>query len=82
LSLLIVDVLSKLAVERCEKLGMRKLAIPLGTPEDEPHTFVLVSEDFESNMNKVVVLVIALRRWTKVDTICARLGNLGKSYYG
>jgi len=57
--MLSVDVLSNLAVERCEKLGMRKLRIPRGTTEDEPHTHVLVSGDFETNTNKLAILVIA-----------------------
>jgi len=44
-------------VERLEKLGFRKLIVPLGTPVDEPHTVVLVSGDFETNREKLAVLV-------------------------
>src|SRR5271154_6427178 len=40
---LTTGVLSGIAVERVEKLGMRKLRVPLGVEEDEPHTVVLVS---------------------------------------
>ena len=52
-----VGVLSNLAVDRLEKLKMRKLRLPLGVAEDEPHTVVLVSEDFETNTDKLAILV-------------------------
>jgi hypothetical protein len=54
---LIRGVLSELAVQRLEKLGMRTLRVPLGTAEDEPHTVVLVSADFEINKSKLAILV-------------------------
>jgi len=44
-------------VERLEKLGFRKLIVPLGTPVNEPHTVVLVSGGFETNKEKLAVLV-------------------------
>ena len=81
-STLNVDVLSNIAVERCLKLGMRKLAIPLGVSEDEPHTHVLISADFETNTYKLAVLVIALLEMCLgLDTICGRLGDLGEPCY-
>ena len=49
--------LSNIAVERLEKLGMRKFRIPLGAADGRPHTVVLVSEDFETNEGKLAVLV-------------------------
>jgi hypothetical protein len=49
--------LSNIAVERIEKLGMRRLNLPLGTTDEEPHTVIFVSQDFETNKEKVVVLV-------------------------
>jgi hypothetical protein len=52
-----LGVLSNIAVERIEKLGMRRLNLPLGTPDEEPHTVIFVSQDFETNKEKVVVLV-------------------------
>jgi phosphatidylserine synthase len=54
---LMIGVLSGLAVERLEKLGMRKVRLPLGTGENEPHTVILVSNDFETNTEKLAVLV-------------------------
>jgi hypothetical protein len=62
-------VLSNLAVERLEKLGMRKVRIPLGTGETEPHTVVLVSSDFDLNTEKVVVLVSILVEGVDVDSV-------------
>jgi hypothetical protein len=50
-------VLSNIAVSRLEKLGLRKLIVPLGTSVEEPHTVVLVSEDFQTNKNKLAILV-------------------------
>ena len=44
-------------MERVEKLGIRKLRVPLGVADVDPHTFVLVSKDFETNANKLAVLV-------------------------
>jgi hypothetical protein len=55
--ILIVGVLSNMAVDRLEKLGMRKLKLPLGVAEDQPHTVVLVSQDFETNNDKLALLV-------------------------
>lgn len=53
-----VGVLSNMAQERLEKLGMRKLNVPLGVvDEEEPHTIIFVSADFETNTEKVAVLV-------------------------
>lgn len=52
-----VGVLSNLAVERLERLGMRKVTIPFGVSDEDPHTLVLVSADFETNSEKVAVLV-------------------------
>jgi hypothetical protein len=57
-SRLIIGVLSGIAVERIEKLGMRKMNLPLGTPDEEPHTVIFVSQDFETNKDKVVILVV------------------------
>lgn len=54
---LIAGVLSNMAVERLENLGMKKLRLPLGSAEDEPHTIILVSRDFETNKDKLAVLV-------------------------
>ena len=62
LTRLTIGVLSGIAVERVEKLGMRKLRVPLGIAEDEPHTIVLVSKDFETNTKKLAVLV-GLRKY-------------------
>jgi hypothetical protein len=58
--LMVVGVLSNMAIERLERLGMRGLLLPLGVREEEPHTVVLVSRDFETNMNKLAVLVDTL----------------------
>jgi len=52
-----VGVLSGIAVERLEKLGMRQMRLPIGAAEDEPHTVILVSSDFETNKEKLAVLV-------------------------
>ena len=54
---LTIGVLSGIAVERVEKLGIRKLRVPLGVAEDEPHTVVLVSDDFDTNTKQLAVLV-------------------------
>jgi hypothetical protein len=53
-----VGVLSNMATERLEKLGMRKVTVPFGVDEGDPHTIVLVSGDFETNTEKVAVLVL------------------------
>ena len=52
-----VGVLSNMAVERLQRLGMRKLNVPFGLGDEDPHTIILVSADFETNTNKVAVLV-------------------------
>jgi hypothetical protein len=57
---MVVGVLSNMAVERLERLGMRKLLLPLGVGEEEPHTVVLVSRDFETNGDKLAILVLTL----------------------
>lgn len=44
-------------MERLEKLGMRKMKVPLDVDEGEPHSVVLVSGDFEQNKEKLAVLV-------------------------
>ena len=54
---LTVGVLSRIAVGRVEKLGVRKLPVPLGVTDGDPHTHVLVSKDFETNAKKLAVLV-------------------------
>lgn len=38
-------------------MGLRKLMVPLGTSVEEPHTVVLVSEDFKTNKDKLAILV-------------------------
>ena len=43
-----------------EKLGMRKLMLPLGVTEDKPYTVIFVSNDFETNKDKLAVLVVCL----------------------
>lgn len=58
-----VGVLSGIAVERLETLGMRRLNVPLGVAEDEPHTVILVSNDFETNKEKLAVLVYLIHMW-------------------
>lgn len=58
--LLMVGVLSNMAVERLERLGMRKVNIPYGVGDEDPHTVILVSADFETNSEKVAVLVSSL----------------------
>jgi len=55
--LMMIGVLSGLAVERLKKLGMKKLRLPLGADENEPHTVILVSNDFETNIEKLAILV-------------------------
>jgi len=42
---------------------MTKLRVPLGTPEDQPHTVVMVSADFETNKDKLAILVIVSIYW-------------------
>jgi hypothetical protein len=58
--LLMVGVLSNMAVERLERLGMRKVNLPYGVGDEDPHTVILVSADFETNSEKVAVLVSSL----------------------
>jgi hypothetical protein len=55
-----VGVLSNMAVERLERLGMRKVNLPYGVGDEDPHTVLLVSADFETNSEKVAVLVSSL----------------------
>jgi hypothetical protein len=52
-----IGVLSNIAVERQEKLGMRKLRLPLAATEEDPHTLILVSSNFETNKEKLAILV-------------------------
>ena len=59
--MLIVGVLSNMAVERLEKLGMRKVNVPFGVDDEDPHTVILVSKDFETNSENVAVLVSSLQ---------------------
>jgi hypothetical protein len=55
--MLMIGVLSNLAVDRMENLGMKQLRLPLGVGVDEPYTVILVSADFETNANKLAILV-------------------------
>jgi len=55
--MLTVGVLSNMATERLLKLGMRKVIVPFGVDDGEPHTVILVSADFDTNTQKVAVLV-------------------------
>ena len=66
-----VGVLSGLAVERLEKLGMRKLRLPLGADKNESHTVILVSDDFETNTEKLAILVYSkFVLGLSLDTVC------------
>jgi len=79
---LTTGVLSGIAVERVEKLGMRKLRVPLGVEEDEPHTVVLVSHDFDTNKKKLAVLVGSeTNAQLTLDAFCRRVGDVGVSSY-
>lgn len=50
---------------------MRKLRLPLGADKNEPHTVVLVSDDFETNTEKLAILVYSkLVLGLSLDTVC------------
>ena len=55
--MLTVGVLSNIATERLLRLGMRRVIVPFGADDGEPHTVILVSADFQTNSEKVAVLV-------------------------
>jgi hypothetical protein len=75
-------IFSNLAVERCEKLGMRKLRIPISESEDCPHSHVLVSPDFTLNTDKLAILVFCLLNGLTVGSICRQSRDVVESKYG